>query len=72
VATNPLSVDGWEQFLPGEMKVLHEGTIAFTGRPGLHDGKGEPKKPAEAISLMPSAAESQGVLTGEKSEIRIS
>ncbi len=38
VATNPLSVEGWERFLPGEMKVLHEGTVAFTGRPGLHEG----------------------------------
>jgi glutamine amidotransferase len=38
VATNPLSVEGWEYFLPGEMKVLHEGTIAFSARLGLRNG----------------------------------
>jgi predicted glutamine amidotransferase len=37
VATNPLSLEGWERFLPGEMKVLHEGNIVFTNRPGLHE-----------------------------------
>jgi glutamine amidotransferase len=32
VATNPLSVGGWEHFLPGEMKVLRKGAIAVTSR----------------------------------------
>jgi glutamine amidotransferase len=37
VATNPLGVEGWERFLPGEMKVLNAGNIVFTARAGLHD-----------------------------------
>jgi predicted glutamine amidotransferase len=32
VATNPLSPEGWEPFLPGEMKVLRDGLIEFTAR----------------------------------------
>ncbi len=47
VATNPLSVEGWERFFPGEMKVLHQGKIAFTERIGLHEGTSDAKKPPE-------------------------
>jgi len=41
VATNPLSVEGWERFLPGEMKVLHAGAIVFTSRPALSETNGK-------------------------------
>jgi predicted glutamine amidotransferase len=55
VATNPLSVEGWERFLPGEMKVLHEGAIAFSARAGLHETAGK-TPPAQA------SADAHGVL----------
>jgi glutamine amidotransferase len=45
VATNPLSVEGWEQFLPGELKVLQAGAIVFTERPGLHETARKVAKP---------------------------
>jgi predicted glutamine amidotransferase len=35
VATNPLSIEEWERFLPGEMKVLWRGNIEFSSRPRL-------------------------------------
>jgi predicted glutamine amidotransferase len=62
VATNPLSVEGWERFLPGEMKVLHEGQIALTSRAGLHEAV---SKPGQSALLLPEA-KSDGVLTGAK------
>jgi predicted glutamine amidotransferase len=66
VATNPLSVEGWEHFLPGEMKILHEGNIVFSRRPGLHEGQGTVKAPPGAVRVAPIAAESQVVLNGGK------
>ena len=39
VATNPLSFEGWERFLPGELKILCQGNIEFSARPGLHEAK---------------------------------
>lgn len=59
VATNPLSVDGWERFLPGEMKMLHEGKIAFTSRPALHESA-SPKSPAESVLRASPLRELQG------------
>ena len=48
VATNPLSVEGWDRFLPGEMKLFHQGSVTFSSRPGLHETNGtdraEPKQ----------------------------
>lgn len=35
VATNPLTIETWERMLPGEMKVLHQGSIEFSARPSL-------------------------------------
>ena len=70
VATNPLSVDGWERFLPGEMKILHEGATVFSARLGLHDGTANGKKPAEAPNLV-NAPEPPGVLTSEKAGAKI-
>jgi predicted glutamine amidotransferase len=66
VATNPLSVDGWQQFLPGEMKVLHQGGIVFSGRAGLHDGTPGGKAAADSVLLLPTAKAANAVLTGEK------
>lgn len=39
VATNPLSIEGWEPFLPGEMKVLQQGNIEFSARAALQEAK---------------------------------
>ena len=64
VATNPLSVDGWERFLPGEMKVLHKGNLAFTSRPALQDSS--LKAPIASAAPSPVAQEFQGVLASEK------
>jgi hypothetical protein len=59
-------VEGWEHFLPGEMKILHEGNIVFSRRPGLHEGHGAAKAPPDAVRVAPIAAESQVVLDGGK------
>lgn len=50
VATNPLSVEGWERFLPGEMKVLRQGSIAFAARPALRV-KENGKPPTTPVEL---------------------
>ena len=47
------------------MKVVHEGNIVFTSRPGLQDSA-IIKAPANAVALLSSAPEFQGVLTDEK------
>jgi predicted glutamine amidotransferase len=36
VATNPLSIEGWSRFSPGEMKILYQGNIEFSAGPTLH------------------------------------
>ena len=54
VATNPLSVEGWEKFVPGEMKVLHQGKIAFAARSALHESNGK-STPAQTSVLTPAA-----------------
>jgi predicted glutamine amidotransferase len=65
VATNPLSVDGWERFLPGELKVLHAGNIAFTCRMALPD-RVAASAPPKSVSLLRPAQEPPHVLTGPK------
>lgn len=66
VATNPLSLEGWTPFVPGEMKVLHAGAIEFTARLGLHEhpapanGKAEAKPPASPV-LTGEAGKSQAL-----------
>jgi hypothetical protein len=49
VATNPLSPEGWESFVPGELKVLHQGKIEFEFRaPGSEITTAAPaKKPRQ-------------------------
>lgn len=66
VATNPLSVGGWEQFLPGEMKILHQGNIVFSARAGLHEKPSEAKPPQDSVLLL--SKEPQGILAGAKAE----
>jgi predicted glutamine amidotransferase len=64
VATNPLSVEGWERFLPGEMKVLHQGSIAFTSRPKLGE-KSEPAQAVESVTVTQAASASQAIVMTE-------
>jgi hypothetical protein len=66
VATNPLSVGGWERFLPGEMKVLHQGNIVFTGRMALHEPASDGKPAKDGVLLAPKATEGQAILAAEK------
>jgi predicted glutamine amidotransferase len=65
VATNPLSIEGWERFLPGEMKVLCRGNIEFSARPGLHEAKETAPTQIEAVHVAPTAPESL-VLSNDK------
>jgi predicted glutamine amidotransferase len=58
VATNPLSLEGWERFVPGEMKVLHQGNIVFSERPSLQEGSAVTKASQDTIV---ATAESQVV-----------
>jgi glutamine amidotransferase len=56
VATNPLSVEGWERFLPGEMKVVKQGTIAFAMHAALRvkeNGKSTMKEPQAEVARAP-------------------
>ena len=62
VATNPLSMEGWERFLPGELKILHKGNVVFTARPTMN-GKA---KSTDTTHLTPAANDSNGALTTEK------
>ena len=62
VATNPLSVEGWERFLPGELKVLKDGHIVFTDRVTLQ----EPATNATVSAPQPS--EKPRILTSENLE----
>jgi len=61
VATNPLSVSGWERFLPGELKVLKQGNIAFADRVALHE-------PVNTTS--PPLKETPSALTSESTGTR--
>jgi predicted glutamine amidotransferase len=65
VATNPLSIEGWERFLPGEMKVLCQGNIEFSARPNLHETKRAERTKAESVHSSSTAPESL-VLSREK------
>jgi glutamine amidotransferase len=65
VATNPLSVEGWEHFLPGEIKILHEGNIVFSRRPGLHEGKDAAKVPPVSARVASPPANVPGAAAGE-------
>lgn len=65
VATNPLSIEGWERFLPGEMKVLWQGNIEFAARPGLYEAKEIAPPKAEPVHNTTRSPESL-VLTSEK------
>ncbi len=57
VATNPLSIEGWERFLNGEMKVLHQGNIEISARPGLPEAKNTaPAADPLAIELRPAGS----------------
>jgi glutamine amidotransferase len=64
VATNPLSIEGWEHFMPGEMKVLYQGNIEFSTRPGLHETAGVAPTQAESFHV-PASAPKSSVLTSE-------
>jgi predicted glutamine amidotransferase len=57
VATNALSVEGWDRFLPGEMKVLKQGSIVFTGRIAING--------AQVNTVNPPTKETSSVLTSE-------
>lgn len=59
VATNPLSVEGWERFLPGEMKVLYQGDIEYSSRPHLPETNGSAAK-TEAIVTTDAVSEGKG------------
>ena len=64
VATNPLSVEGWEQLLPGEIKVLHQGSIVFTARQAM-----QAKAPTEGIrAAQPPNETLAGVKAGSVTE----
>lgn len=56
VATNPLSLEEWEHFLPGEMRVLHQGTVEYSTRPRLR----ATKEVAAFTQVAPAA-----ILTGQ-------
>jgi hypothetical protein len=62
VATNPLSLEGWVSFAPGELKVLHAGTIEFASGPALKASA--PADPISVSSPMPAAA-GAGVLVSD-------
>jgi len=65
VATNPLSIEGWERFSAGEMKILCQGNVAFSARSRLLETK-EPAPPqTEPVPAAPGAPRSS-VLTGVK------
>lgn len=36
VATNPLSIEGWERLLPGEMRILYQGNVEFSAGRKIH------------------------------------
>jgi glutamine amidotransferase len=59
VATNPLSVDGWERFAAGELKILHAGNIVFSSRPGLHDERSNGKPVNGATITAPGPPNAQ-------------
>jgi glutamine amidotransferase len=64
VATNPLSIEGWERFFPGEMKVLCQGNIEFSAQPGLLETKEPAPTQTEPAHVAPNAPKSS-VLTSE-------
>jgi len=65
VATNPLSIEGWERFLPGEMKILYQGNIEFSARLGLKEPKYAASTQAESGHAVTNAPASL-VLTSKK------
>ncbi len=77
VATNPLSLEGWERFLPGEIKVLQKGSIIFSNRPGLHEAADAAKTPRDAVRAVTTGPESaqdaaRVVTTGSESSAKSS
>ena len=66
VATNPLSVEGWAKFLPGEMKVLQNGSIALSCRAGAQEEKCVEKPAQEAPRIVTTATESAKTPANEK------
>jgi glutamine amidotransferase len=65
VATNPLSIEGWERFLPGEMKILHQGNVEYSAGPGHQEASATVAAPAKSASSAPTSESL--VLRGDKS-----
>ncbi|MBI2806952.1 MAG: class II glutamine amidotransferase [Planctomycetes bacterium] len=67
IATNPLSVDDWDRFLPGELKVFEAGRIAASIRPplGAEISNGKPG-PSGALG---SVEKQSGTAVRRKAEV---